>query len=344
MSDERPEPDRIPGHPHPRETGRLVGQAAAERAFLDAWRAGRLHHAWLLRGPRGVGKATLAYRIARALIASPVEPQAAGLFGAPAADPVPDTLDAPEGCPVLARIRAGAEPRLAVLRRGINDQGRPYTVIRIDEVRDLRRFLGLSAADGGWRAVIVDAADEMNVPAQNAILKLLEEPPARTAFLMVSHAPSALLPTIRSRCRTLDLAPLAPGDLAAALAGTGAPVAEAARAALAELAGGSVGAALRLIEGDGLDLCRRIVAALAGPAGVDRPAILALADAVSARGAEARYALALDLILTVTGRLARHAAGRPPDAEAARGEAALAARVATRPAQAVVWAEAAARI
>jgi len=346
MSDALPEPDRVAGHPHPRESACLVGQAAAQRAFLDAWHAGRLHHAWLLRGPRGVGKATLAYRIARALIAAPANAPGPGLFGVDIATGpvVPETLDPPDACPVLTRMKAGAEPRLAVLRRGLNERGRLYSVIRIDEVRDLRRFLGLSAADGGWRAVIVDAADEMNMQAQNAILKMLEEPPARTAFLLISHAPSALLPTIRSRCRTLDLASLAAEDLAAALEATGAPVAASARAALAELAGGSVGAALRLIEGDGLDLCQRIVAALSGGNGVDRGAMLALADAASARGAEARYALALDLILLVAGRLARHATGLAPGTEIARGEAQLAARIAHRPAQAALWAEAASRL
>ncbi|MCL5778994.1 DNA polymerase III subunit delta' [Limibaculum sp. FT325] len=346
MTDTPPEPDRVAGYPHPRESPRLVGQAPAERSFLEAWRAGRLHHAWLLRGPRGVGKATLAYRIARALIAAPADEPAGGLFGDATAGgaAVPETLDIPDGCPVMTRIRAGAEPRLAVLRRGLNDRGRPNTVIRVDEVRDLRRFLGLSAADGGWRAVIVDAADEMNVQAQNAILKMLEEPPARTAFLMVSHSPAALLPTIRSRCRTLDLGPLAPSDLALALAAAGAPVDEAEHGALAALAGGSVGAALRLIEGEGLDLCQRLVASLAGGSGVDRAAMIALAETLGARGAEARYALALDLILIVAGRLARHAAGLPIDIEVARGEAALAARVAQHPAQAALWADAASRI
>ncbi|HSF95136.1 MAG TPA: DNA polymerase III subunit delta', partial [Thermohalobaculum sp.] len=198
-----PEPDRIPGIPHPRETVRLFGQDAAERGFLAAWAEDRLHHGWLLRGPRGVGKATLAYRIARALIADGPT-GGGGLFG-PEPAQAPETLDMPADCPVAARIRAQSEPRLMVLRRSINDRGRLRTQITIDEVRGLRRFLGLSAADGGWRAVIVDAADEMNANAANGLLKLLEEPPARTVLLLVSHAPAALVPTIRSRCRSLDL-------------------------------------------------------------------------------------------------------------------------------------------
>ena len=183
-ANEPPEPDRVPDHPHPRETRRLFGQEDAEQDFLAAWSEDRLHHAWLLRGPRGIGKATLAYRIARALIA---DGTGAGL---------PMTLDPPEGCPFATRIHAQSEPRLAVLRRGVNEKtGRLRSQIAVDDVRAVRRFLSLSAADGGWSAVIIDAADEMNNSAANALLKVLEEPPARTALLLVSHSPAALLPT-----------------------------------------------------------------------------------------------------------------------------------------------------
>ncbi|MFQ5566206.1 MAG: DNA polymerase III subunit delta', partial [Paracoccaceae bacterium] len=208
MSDaaEAPEPDRVAGHPHPRETRRLFGQEAAEQGFLAAWAEDRLHHAWLLRGPRGIGKATLAYRIARTLIAEGPGGQTGGLFGPGPELAAPAGLDAPEGCPVDTRIRAGSEPCLAVLRRSVNEKtGRLRGQIAVDDVRAVRRFLALSAADGGWRAVIVDAADEMNRSAANALLKVLEEPPARTALLLVAHSPAALLATIRSRCRTLDL-------------------------------------------------------------------------------------------------------------------------------------------
>ncbi|HUF57292.1 MAG TPA: DNA polymerase III subunit delta', partial [Thermohalobaculum sp.] len=238
-----PEPDRVPGYPHPRETPRLFGQEAAEAAFLAAWAEDRLHHAWLISGPRGIGKATLAYRMARALIVGGPTGDA-GLFGDPA--PPPASLDAPAGDPVQARIAAGAEPRLMVLRRTLNDRGALRTVIRVEEVRRVREFLGLSAADGGWRAVIVDAADEMNVNAANALLKVLEEPPPLTVLLLVAHGPARLLPTIRSRCRTLALAPLGPQALADALEQAGAPVAPGHAAALAILSGGSAGAALRL--------------------------------------------------------------------------------------------------
>jgi DNA polymerase-3 subunit delta' len=337
-----PEPDRVPGHPHPRETTRLFGQDAAEQGFLAAWAEDRMHHAWLLRGPRGIGKATLAYRIARALIAEgPGDDAAGGLFGAG----VPVSLDPPDRCPVATRIRAQSEPRLAVLRRSVNDNtGRLRSQISIDDVRAIRRFLSLSAADGGWRAVIVDAADEMNRSSANALLKVLEEPPARTALLLVAHSPAALLATIRSRCRTLDLRPLGPAELSAALAHAGALVTAAEAGPLALLAGGSVGEALRLTAGDGVTLYRRLIALLGGGKGVERSAMMDLAEAAAGRGAEAMYDLIARLTLTLIGRMARQAATGSSDAEAGPGEAALMAAVARNRAQAALWAEAAARI
>lgn len=343
MSDEAPappEPDRVAGHPHPRETGALYGQAAAERAFLDAWAEGRLHHGWLLRGPRGVGKATLAYRIARALIAE----GPGGAQGALLGPAVPASLDPPADCPVAARIRAQAEPRLRVLRRALNEKGRLRTQIIVDDVREVRRFLSLTMPDGGWRVVIVDPADEMNASAANALLKVLEEPPAETALLLVTHAPSRLLPTIRSRCRFLELRPLGADDLARALAGTGVEVGAAEAEALAVLAAGSVGEALRIAAGGGVALYGRIVAALGAGRGVDRAEMAALAEEAARRGAEERYELTGRLAMTLLARLARHAAAGPEGPEAAPGEAALMAKVAGAPAQAGLWAEAAARV
>lgn len=170
-----PEPDKVEGAPHPRETAQIHGQGAAERAFLDVYNSGRLHHGWLLTGPRGVGKATLAWRIARFLLATPQE-SGGGLFGdAPAA---PETLDIAPDHPVARRLLAGSEGRLFLLRRGLDDKTKQLkTVITVEEVRKLKSFLSLSAADGGRRVVIVDPADELNTSAANALLKLLEEPP-----------------------------------------------------------------------------------------------------------------------------------------------------------------------
>ncbi len=341
MSAELPEPDRAEGVPHPRHTAALYGQAAAEATFLAAHASGRLHHGWLLTGPRGVGKATLAWRIARFLLAAP-EGGGGGLFGA--ALP-PATLDVPPDHPVARRVAALSEPRLKLIRRSPDDRGeRLRSVIAAEDVRDLARFFGLSAADGGRRAVIVDAADEMNATAANALLKLLEEPPRGAVLLLVGHQPAALLPTIRSRCRVLRCAPLAPDDLVRALAGAGLAVPAGAAPALAELAGGSAGAAAALIAADGLALYARLVELLATLPRLDRARAVALAETVAGRGAEARFDLVLRLAETALARLARAGVAGPPAAEAAPGEAALLARLAPDAAAARGWAEAQQRL
>ena len=330
---ELPEPDRVPGAPHPRETAQLFGQQAAEAAFLEALAAGRLHHGWLLTGPRGVGKATLAWRIARYLLANPPGAEA-GLFGAP--EP-PTSLDVPGDHPVARHMHAGAEPGLFILRRGPNDKGdRLSADIRVDEVRKLKNFLHLSAADGGRRVVIVDAADDLNTAAANALLKLLEEPPAGAVLLLVSHQPSGLLPTIRSRCRELRLTTLAPADLARAMAEAGIEGAD--EPAMAALSAGSPGEAIRIAELDGLALYRDIVALFSGLPQVDRPRALALADSAAARGAEGRFDLMLTLFDLFLARLARAGLAGPPVPEAAPGEAALMARLSPDARAARTWA------
>lgn len=335
MSDDLPEPDRVEGAPHPRETQHLIGQDAAQATFLDACTSGRLHHAWLMTGPMGVGKATLAWRIARFLLATP-EDDGAGLFGD--APPAPASLDIPADHPVARRLMAGSEGRLFVLRRAWDeDRKRLKTVITVDEVRKLRNFLHMSAADGGRRAVIVDAADEMNTAAANALLKMLEEPPHGVVFLLVSHQPSALLPTIRSRCRELRLSTLGPGDLARAVQAAG--VAHGDGAALAALAAGSVGEAIRLTNLDGIETYAALVRLFSDLPRLGRPEALKLADSVTQRGAAERFDLMLALFDLFLARLARAGTLGTAGAEAAPGEAALFARLAPGPDAARAWAE-----
>ena len=265
MSDDAlPEADRVDGAPHPRETVELFGQQPAESAFLDAFAGGRLHHAWLLTGPRGVGKATLAWRIARYLVTA----GDGGLFGdVPSAD-----LHTDPASPVFRRTLALSEPAIHLCRRGWDDKAkRLKTALTVDEVRGLKSAFALSAPDGGWRVAIVDAADEMNVSAANALLKLLEEPPAQTVLLLVCHQPSALLPTIRSRCRVLNLQPLDLEDMARAMQAAGG-VSEDVNL-LHKITGGSVGEALRLTAQDGVALYRRLLAIIGG---ADRAEVLDL--------------------------------------------------------------------
>ncbi|MDV4146080.1 DNA polymerase III subunit delta' [Shimia sp. FJ5] len=335
--DDLPEPDRIEGAPHPRETAQLFGQDTAEEGFLDAFNAGRLHHAWLLTGPRGTGKATLAWRIARFLLATPMD-AGDGLFGD--APPAHESLEVSPEHPVARRILARSEPGLFTIKRGINEKtGKLRDMIVVDDIRGLTHFLTMSAADGGRRVVIVDAADEMNVNAANALLKMLEEPPANTTMLLVSHQPSRLLPTIRSRCRELRLTPLDLDDMQRALAQAGANEGSEAPA-LAALSAGSVGEAMRLMRLGGLEMYAEIVAIYGGDRGPDRPRALKLAEAAATRGAEARFDLLLTMFDTFLARLARTGAtGQPPIPEAAPGEADLLQRLAPNPHKARAWAE-----
>ena len=325
--DDRPEPDRLETAPHPRETARLFGHEAAETAFLQAWQQGRLHHAWLLRGPRGVGKATLAYRLARAVLT--------------AGEAAPETLDTDPEHPVARRIRARAEPRLYVLNRPWDEKAkRLKTVITAEAARAMEgKLFQLSAADGGWRVGIIDSADELQMPqAANALLKLVEEPPPRSLLLLVCANPGRLLPTIRSRCRVLDLAPLAPEPLAQAVAqagGTLDPV-------LAALAEGAPGEALRLAALDGGALFQTLAALLAASPGLPRARLIALAKTMAGREAQPRFALAVQLTVLLLQRLARAGAGQP--LPPLPGEAGVAARLAPTLAAARHWAELAAEI
>lgn len=329
------EPDRIEGAPHPRETVEILGQNRAEAAFLEAFNTGRLHHGWLMTGPRGVGKATLAWQIARFLIAQPVE-SGPSLFGdAPAAA---TTLAISPDHPVSHRVAAMSEPGLFLLRRPTDEKtGKLKTVISVDEVRRLKGFFSLSAADGGRRVVIVDSADEMNTAAANALLKLLEEPPENTTLLLISHQPSRLLPTIRSRCRELRCHPLAPDDMARALAAAGSEN-PAEPVILAALAAGSVGEAMRLTGFDGIKTYQLMVDLFQAAPGLDRPRALALAEtAVGAKNAP-RYELLLDLFDLLLSRMARAGVSGPPAIEAAKGENGLFARLSPTPHHGRAWA------
>jgi DNA polymerase III subunit delta' len=263
------EPDRVEGQAQPRETYDLVGQDAALARAARAIRSGRRPQAWLIAGPPGIGKATLAYRIARYLLR----------HGASAAGP-PD-LSVPANDAVSRQIEAQAHPGLLVLRRRENDRGKLKSVLDVDEVRRLGGFFGLTAEAGGWRVAIVDSADEMNDNAANALLKILEEPPARGLLILISHAPGRLLPTIRSRSQRLDLKPLDETVLSAALGRLLPDVNGEDRAVLARLSEGSLGLALRLSGEEGLRLARDAETLLDTRGAPDPGAVLALAERVA---------------------------------------------------------------
>ncbi|RYH02418.1 DNA polymerase III subunit delta' [Salipiger sp. IMCC34102] len=329
---EAPEPDRIAGAPHPRDAPALVGQDAAAADFLDAYNAGRLHSGWLIAGPRGTGKATLAWKIATFLLA---QPAGGGLLGDP---PPADTLAVPPDHPDARLIAVGSHPRLYVLRRPTDDKtGVLRAEITVDTVRGMRSFFQMSATDGGRRVVIVDAADELNRAAANAILKELEEPPADTTLLLIAHQPSRLLPTIRSRCRVLRTTPLGTEDLARILDQSG--LATDRTEALRALSEGSAGDAVRLLTQDGLATYAQLVKLLEGLPRIDRPAALKLADSCAGKANANRYALVLDLLDLFLARAARAGLTGAPSSQGAPGEILLLTRLSPNDRAARAWAQ-----
>lgn len=328
MSETLPEePDRRGGAPHPRMTARIFGQERAEARFLSALGSGRMPHGWLLTGPRGIGKATLAWRIARHMLRE---------------TPAPSLDMSPED-PVFRRVAALGAPEVFLCRRPWDAKAkRLRSAITVEEVRALKSFFQFSAPDARWRIAIVDALDEATDAASNALLKILEEPPARALLLLVCHNPARLLTTLRSRCRTLACMPLAPEDMAAAMAGASASTGPSA-AALAQLACGSVGRALDLAAQDGVALYEEIAGVIATAPALDRRRAIALAEACAGRGSEARYDLTAALLGLAIARLALGAVGRA-GAPLTQGEDAARARLATSPMQARLWADLAPRI
>jgi len=250
----------------------MFGHAEAEQALLASYQSGRVPHAWLIGGPPGIGKATLAYRFARFVLAHP-DPAAPEVQRATSLAVDPDDS-------VARRIAAQAQGGLLVLERVINEEtGKLYTVIRVDDVRRTVSFFGSTAGEGGWRIAIVDSIDELQREGANALLKVLEEPPARALLLLVSNSPGRELPTIRSRCRRLLLRPLAAADVArAAAAASGRDEDDAELREAAEAADGSVARALALLDGAALGLRRRVLDLIAQLPEPDPRALHALGD------------------------------------------------------------------
>jgi DNA polymerase-3 subunit delta' len=243
-----------------------------------------LHHAWLLAGPRGIGKATLAWRFARFLLAGQTQ---GGLFGQQA----DDGIAVPRDAPGRALVDARSHPDLFYLRRTLNsDTGRIRAEIAVDDVRDLGSFMHMTPALGQWRVAIVDAADEMNRNSANAVLKILEEPPPNAVLLMVAHAPGRLLPTIRSRCRRLGLQPLTERAVAGLLEDHVPSLDAEDRAALARLSEGSIGRALELSSAGSVGLYREMVEVLASLPELDVPKLHGFAERFARRGEEGNAA------------------------------------------------------
>jgi DNA polymerase III subunit delta' len=288
--------------PEPRANPLLLGHAAAEATILDALRTGRMHHAWLITGPDGVGKATLAFRFARRLLA-----------GLPSAD----SLALEPAHPVFRRVAAGSHADLETIELGVNEKtGRQRTQIVVDDARKIGAFMSLTPAEGGWRVVIIDGAEDLNQSSANAILKILEEPPARAMLILCCAAPGRLLPTIRSRCRRLRLDPLDDASMGELLAIYLPQLSADERLRLVTLAEGSPGRALKLAEAEGLKIAALVDQVLA--ALPDLPATRAYALADTLLRGETGFSTFMDMLRAGLAAAVREAARGRADPEQAR--------------------------
>lgn len=281
------ETDREPGCAHPRESFGHIGLTEAEQGFRAAQGQGRLHHAWLITGPKGMGKATLAYRLARHLLGAQ-------------SDNDPDD-------PVTRQIAAQSHPDLLILRRPIED-GKAKKSVTVDEARRLPEFFSKAPAMGGWRVAIVDTADDMNENAANAILKTLEEPPEKGVVFLLADSPGRLLPTIRSRCRTLRLNPLSQAEITAALASIVTLDPDRVEV-IARLSHGAPGRALALAASGGVELYDEIAALLDLLPRMPDEIIIKMAERLKGPAAEPAYRLALKILHDLAADAARRALG-----------------------------------
>jgi len=307
-----------PTAPPPRANADLLGHEAVEAALRQNFDAGRLPHALLLSGPRGIGKATLAFRLARYVLSAPGEGVLLDMFGAPAAGPV-GGLAVPPTSDVFSRVASGGHADLRTIERAYDTARRRLRgEIVIDDVRKISGLLRRTAGEDGWRVVIIDGADEMNRNAANALLKILEEPPQRALLILVAHSAGRLLPTIRSRCRHIPLSPL-PDAVVRDLLSRYCPDLDGKEAeVMAALAEGSIGRALELTVSGGVELASTLTAMLTRRGGIDVLALYDFAERLARPDAEDSYRTVEELLGQHLARLAIAAARRGTRAEAAR--------------------------
>jgi len=307
----------------------IVGQERAVGQFASAWASRKLHHAWLIAGPKGVGKASFAHAAARRVLAEAAEP----LLDLPG-------IETRDDHPIVKLIEAGSHPDMRRLERLVNEKtGNLARNISVDQVRELGEFLSLTTALSPWRVVVIDTVDELETAGANALLKILEEPPSNTLFFLISHAPGRLLPTIRSRCRRLDFQGLDDDALTSILEREATDLSNAERQRISAMSLGSAGRALAFAE---LGLAKLEESALAilrqgDPTNVRRSD---LASELAKKGAADRYSAFLDLAPSLIARearkLERGARERALDAYAkARELAAIAPRLSLDPAATV---------
>ncbi len=309
------EADRLLDLPHPREVLDFYGQIEAELALLEAYKSGRMHHGWILSGQAGIGKATLAYRFARFVLTY-------GDCNAPEVQAAV-TLDVPETSKVAKLIAAQSHPDVFVLRRQWNEKTKKLrSEIQVDDTRNLVHMFQSTASAGGWRVAIIDAAEDLNNSSANALLKILEEPPPRSIFLIISHEAGRLLPTIRSRCRMQPLRIL-DDDVVARLVSelSEKPVDEASLQQISARAGGSIRRAFALLDGNSLGFRGRVEGLLAKLPVIDSSGLMTIAEETAKRDGVTfeRFVEVIEdyLYLAIHARKSQNASSLMPFAEIA---------------------------
>lgn len=292
----------------PRNTLDLVGHEHAEQLFLDAFNAEKVHHAWMITGPKGIGKATLAYKMARFLLNNPpVDDQGPGLFGDVLEKVALSSLETDQDSQANHLINAGSNPDLMVIERTEDPKtGKMRNNILVDDVRKVNSFFHKTASDGGWRVAIVDTADEMNRNAANAILKILEEPPKNSILIILAHAPGRLLPTIKSRCRMLPLKPLTSQTVKEILQKNYPEKEENIIDGYVSLSNGSPGYAISLMEHQGLKVYREILGLLSTMPNINVPLMHDFAGTITTKKSGDTFLLFSEMLSQFISRMVRH--------------------------------------
>ena len=339
--------DQIEGAPHPSLSGQLFGQDQAQQELLAAFNSQRMHHGWLVKGPKGIGKASLIWKFAKFLRASPASKDTLGLFG-----DVPDvalSMEIDPEHPVSRRVAAQSEPGIFSITRGFDEKRKRFRQnISVDDVRHLKSFFSMSSADGGRRVVIVDCAEDMNANAANAVLKVLEEPPKDTFLFLISHQPAQLLPTIRSRCRTIDLAPLSVVDLEKALRSLDIDLEglrESERSHLMLLSNGSVGEAIRFLNLNGLFHYQMVLEILEGLPRLDTHKVMALSEKLSGQANSREYDVFLAVLERIMNSVVTHNLRQGADKiDVSDQEKSVYSRLSSSPKSAQIWADTAQKV
>ncbi|MDC3128547.1 DNA polymerase III subunit delta' [Paracoccaceae bacterium] len=302
--------DKIAGAPHPMLANEIIGHSSQKLSFLSSFASNRLHQCWLLAGDMGIGKASFAWLIAKFLLTTKYQP--ADLKIDLNESNINSILE-PQSGNTLNRIISGSEQRVYIVRRGYNEKRKTFFKnISIEDVRKLQSYCSLSIADGGRRIIIIDTADDLNKSSSNALLKLLEEPPKNTIFLLISHQPNLLVPTLKSRCQKLSFSNLDQTDLGAVLKAIGCKIERSDEVSLSILSKGSAGAACRLINSNCINLYSDILNISSSLPNLNTNKILQLSQNYFAKAKPGEFEIFLEMMQHFFSRLCKTGAMQKP--------------------------------